>query len=96
MAQGQNRMTPDHSRAGETHHGFNNISSIAIVAMHIALITNRLVITKRATFDTLLGICQKPGALATQILPRAMMGAAVDSNHCGNGPGFIVHSAIPY
>jgi hypothetical protein len=89
-------MTPDHSRTGEAHHGFNYFSGITIVAMHIALITNRLIITKRTAFDALNGIRQKPSTFATQILPRSMMGAAIDLNHCGNGLGFVFHSAVPY
>ena len=92
MAYRQNRVASYHPRTGIAHHRFNALTHFGLVAMHRALVADRLIVTERALGNTLIGIRKKPGAIGTKILPRAMVGAAENSDHDSNGPGFeVIH-----
>lgn len=84
---------PDHPRTGIAHHDLNPFPPFGLIAMHGTLVANRLIISKRASGNTLFGIRKKPGTLPAKILACSMMGAAINSDHGSNCPGFVIHSA---
>ncbi len=93
MADRQNRMVPNHAGAGIAHGRLDAPAHFRVVAMHRTFVADWLPAPERALGDPLLRIRQKPGAIGTQILFRAMVGAAVDSDHGRDGSGFEVHEA---
>ena len=92
MPDGEKRVVPNHAGSGIAHHRFNTFALFVMIAMNTALVADRFVGTKRALGNLLLRIRKKPGTIATQILPRPVMGVAINSNHSDNGPGFGIHA----
>ena len=92
MADRQNGMPPDHPGAGIAHNHLDVPALFGLVAMHGALIAHRLPIPERALGNPLLRIRQQPGAVFAQILFRAVVGAAVGSDHDGDRSGFKIHA----
>ena len=62
--------------------------------MHGARIADWFIVTERALGNSLIGIRKKPGAIGAQILPRAMVGAAENTDHNSNCPDFEVHGSM--
>ena len=85
----------NHARTGIAHDRLDAGAHFGVVAMHRALVANRLPIPEWTLGNPLLCICQQPGAIFTQVLFRAVMSAAIHADHRGNGPDFKIHTSNP-
>jgi len=93
MADRQDGMVPEHARSGIAHNRLNAGAHFGIVAMHRALVANRLSIPEWTPGNPLLRIRQQLGALFTHIYFGAVMSAAIHVDHGGNGPDFKIHDS---
>ena len=92
MLYSQNRMSPDHARTGETH-DFPNLSAVDItIAMNGTAAAGWFVITKRAFFQTLVGVFHEILTIRAQPIFRMMMCPAVHADHDVFCEGFSVES----
>lgn len=84
---------PEHARSSMAHDDLDALALFRLIAMHRTLVTDWLLGSKWAFFNAFLCIRQKPGAIPTKILHRAVVGAAVDADHDGDRPSFKVHAS---
>jgi len=84
---------PNHSGSSIAHDDLDALTLLGLIAVHRALVANGLLGSERAFFNAFLCIRQKPGAIPTKIIRRAVVGAAVDADHGGDGPSFEVHAS---
>lgn len=88
MAQTQNRVLPQHTRTGVTHHGFDLFTPNALIAMNRTLRTDGLVGPKPAALEPDGSIIEKLPALRAKGRVNMVMAFAVTADHRGNGPAF--------
>ena len=88
MAQTQNRVLPQHTRTGVTHHGFDLFTPDALIAMDRALGTDGFVRPKPAALEPDGSIIEKLPALRAKGGVNMVMAFAVTADHGGNGPAF--------
>ena len=81
VAQGQNRMPPEHARAGIAHHRPDLFAPGWLIAVNRALVTNGFLGSKPAALQSDGGIIQQPLAFRAECRPRAMMVSAITLHH---------------
>ena len=94
MADGQERMVPEHARSGIAHHLFYAFPPLRKVTMNRACIARRLIGPERAFFNPLARIGKKLFATAAKSIAASVVCAAVDPDHNFNGSGFQVHDPV--
>src|ERR1039458_1307104 len=81
MTQAQNRMPPQHARAGITHHRLDLFTPRALIAMDRALDADGLLHPKPAPLQPDGSIIQKPLTLRAKSRLGIMMALAVTADH---------------
>ena len=84
MSDCHDRPMEEHSGAGKTHYGADLFSHIRFIAMHLAVGTKGFCLHVRAVVASGPGVSIQCSTLRAQFL-AAMILAAVNGNHQGNG-----------
>jgi hypothetical protein len=84
MAQTQNRVLPQHTRTGVTHHDFDLFTPDALIAMDRTLGTDGLVHPKPAALEPDGSVFQKLPALRAKGRVDMVMAFAITADHGGN------------
>ena len=88
VAQAHYRMLPQHARTSVAHPLANLFATFALVAMHGARGTDRLVRSEMTAFQPGLGVIEKLLTFRTQPRNRPVMVAAKNADHRGHGQPF--------
>jgi hypothetical protein len=93
MLQSHHRMMVNHPRAGITHDGPDFAPHLWLIAVHRAFGAGGLTLLERAFFEPLLSVIQQFPALPASP-GNAMLPAAVELDHHGDGLTFPCHSGM--
>ena len=81
MAGGEDRMPPEHARAGVTHDRFDLFPDVRLVAVDRAFGAGRFGFCERAALQAHCGIVKQSAAFGAQGCPRTMHAPAVADDH---------------
>jgi hypothetical protein len=89
----ENRVPPEHPRAGVAHDGLNLRAPGWLIAVSRALRARWLVFLKRTPLQSELDVIPQLRAFRAKMARSSMLVVAVESNHCRNGAALAIKPA---
>jgi hypothetical protein len=95
MEEGKDRMLMDHAGSGIPHDDPDFFPHVGPVTVNRAPGAGRLVLLERAEIEALVRVLQEGRALTAQLpAGHAVVSAAVDADHGGDGTPLPLHSTL--